>query len=189
MQEFRGQFSSEVLSPGNEMAIRQVTILFTDLKGSTRMYRELGDAPSYAAVREHFSQLRKIISDEGGAVVKTIGDAVMAAFTTPEAAIRAALEIQRLDDGLITKIGLHAGPAILVNANGLLDYFGRTVNLASRLQKHSVGGDVVLSEETMCPLITDAEREFFEAEVPDFNGCMRLIRLRPIAVDAISGPQ
>ena len=182
LQQFRDQFSSEVLAPGHEMSIRQVTILFTDLKGSTRMYRERGDAPSYAAVRSHFEFLYRVIAAGEGVVIKTIGDAVMAAFANPTAAIRAALDIQRIEDELITKIGLHTGPAILVNANGILDYFGRTVNLASRLQKHSLGGDVVLSEESMCPSIVDADIEPFEAEVPDIYGSMRLLRLRPMRV-------
>ena len=186
LQVFRDQFSSEVLAPGLEISVSQVCILFTDLKGSTRMYREKGDANSYATVREHFTRLKRCITNHQGAVVKTIGDAIMACFHDPKNAVLAALEIQSADDPLITKIGLHWGPAIVVNANDILDYFGRTVNLASRLQKQSVGGDIVISADLVSDAgVGDAIRAFgaqsieFTAEVPDIEGEMKLVRLIP----------
>jgi len=186
LQAFRDQFSSEVLAPGVEIGVGQVCILFTDLKGSTRMYREQGDALSYATVREHFTRLRRSIAAHEGAVVKTIGDAIMASFNDPGNAVRAALEIQSADDPLVTKIGLHWGPAIVVNANDILDYFGRTVNLASRLQKHSLGGDVILAAElALEPGVRQAISDFnpnireFCAEVPDIETEMKLVRLTP----------
>lgn len=186
LQSFRDQFSSEVLSPGIEIGVGRVCILFTDLKGSTRMYREHGDAASYATVREHFTRLKSIIAEHHGAIVKTIGDAIMASFHDPTNGVRAALAIQASDDPLVTKIGMHWGPAIVVNANDILDYFGRTVNLASRLQKHSLGGDVVLfsgllSDPGVSAAIdsSGAVLELFTAEVADIDSEMRLVRLRP----------
>ena len=186
LQAFRDQFSSEVLAPGVEIGVSQVCILFTDLKGSTRMYREQGDVSSYATVREHFKRLYGSIAKHQGAVVKTIGDAIMASFHDPKNAVRAALEIQSADDPLVTKIGLHWGPAIVVNANDILDYFGRTVNLASRLQKQSLGGDIVLSadlarESGVQQVISElgAQSTAFSAEVPDIEREMNLIRLVP----------
>jgi class 3 adenylate cyclase len=81
----------------------------------------------------------------------------MAAFADPAKAMRAAMAIQRRvaafnreqdgGDGIIIKLGLHAGPCIAVTLNERLDYFGSTVNLASRLQGESSGGDIVLSVE------------------------------------------
>jgi len=187
LQKFRDLFSSEVLSPGIEIGVGRVCILFTDLKGSTRMYREQGDASSYATVREHFSQLKTIISRNHGAIVKTIGDAIMASFHDPGNGLRAALEIQASDDPLVTKIGMHWGPAIVVNANEILDYFGRTVNLAARLQKHSLGGDVVvfsglLDDPGVSAVIAEAGAsvENFTAEVPDIEREMKLVRLTPL---------
>jgi class 3 adenylate cyclase len=150
LQAFRDSFSSEVLSPGAEMAVQQIALLFSDLKGSTAMYAERGDAPSYALVRDHFDFFREIIAAEGGAILKTMGDAVMAAFSDPAPAIRAALTAQRRAPnelrGLCVKIGVHAGPALAVNSNGALDYFGQVVNRAARVQAQSVGGDVVILE-------------------------------------------
>ncbi len=157
MQEFRDLFSSEVLAPGQEVGVASVTILFSDLAGSTAMYEQVGDAPAYGKVRRHFDYMTGHIAGNDGALVKTIGDAVMAVFSTPADGVRAALEIQRhlgefnasLPAGtapVIIKIGLHHGPAIAINANDLLDYFGRTVNIAARVQRESRGGDVLITE-------------------------------------------
>ncbi len=158
LQAFRDLFSGEVLRPGDEVAIAQVTLMFTDLKGSTALYERIGDAAAYRLVRDHFAFLAGEVRRAEGAIVKTIGDAVMAAFADPAAAIRAALAIQgrvarfnaeqgAKDDrgGITIKLGLHKGPCIAVTLNERLDYFGSTVNLAARLQGRSEGGDVVLS--------------------------------------------
>lgn len=154
LAEFRMLFSSEVLAPGVGLAIRNLTFLFSDLKNSTTMYDSIGDAPAYARVRDHFAVMSMIVAEQRGALVKTIGDAVMAVFPAAEDALEAAIAIQReFTAGEITrgnpalrvKLGLHRGPCIAVNANGLLDYFGSTVNIAARIQNESVGGDIVLS--------------------------------------------
>ncbi|EWY39292.1 hypothetical protein N825_07775 [Skermanella stibiiresistens SB22] len=147
LQAFRDMFSDEVLRPGDEVAIGTVTLMFTDLKGSTALYGKVGDASAYHMVREHFADLAKAVRENDGAVVKTIGDAVMAAFADPAQAIQAALAIQAAPrDGLVIKMGLHAGPCVAVTLNGRLDYFGSVVNLAARLEGQSLGGDIVLSE-------------------------------------------
>lgn len=160
LQAFRELFADATLRPGDEAGVGQVTILFTDLRGSTALYEQIGDAAAFNLVREHFAVLGKAVRDANGAVVKTIGDAVMAAFADPADAVRAALAIRTdvaaldrrllaergLSDGaLVVKIGLHTGPSIAVNLNDRLDYFGTTVNMAARLQGQSQGGDIVLS--------------------------------------------
>jgi class 3 adenylate cyclase len=154
IQAFRDLFSDRVLRPGDEIAVQRIALMFTDLRGSTALYEAVGDAAAYSLVREHFSLLAAIVRRHDGAVVKTIGDAVMAAFHLPEDALEAALEIQRevagLNEGdgdgpIVIKLGLHTGPCIAVTLNDRLDYFGTMVNLAARLQGESVGGDIVLS--------------------------------------------
>ncbi|MEH6938158.1 adenylate/guanylate cyclase domain-containing protein [Bacillus sp. JJ664] len=155
MQEFRDLFSEEILSPGQRVGIENVTILFSDLQGSTSLYESLGDANAYSQVREHFDYLSKWIKKNSGSVVKTIGDAVMAIFYVPEDGVNAALQIQKhiselRENGkehITLKIGLYSGPAIAVNSNDRLDYFGRTVNIAARIQGQSIGNDIVLSKE------------------------------------------
>lgn len=152
LQSFRDLFASEALRPGEQISVGTLTVLFTDLKDSTRLYREIGDATAFGRVMNHFDVLKQTIAAEDGALVKTIGDAVMAVFRRPASALRAMLEAQeRLanpPDGLLPltlKAGLHTGPCIAVTLNDRLDYFGSTVNLAARLEGQSTGGDVVIS--------------------------------------------
>ena len=94
-------------------------------------------------MRAHFHALLEIISSEKGAVVKTIGDAVMATFVRPEHAIVAglrmraamdALNAERSRNDLVVKIGIHEGPCLAVMLNERQDYFGQTVNIAARVQ-------------------------------------------------------
>ncbi|MEO3427271.1 adenylate/guanylate cyclase domain-containing protein [Pelagibius sp. CAU 1746] len=154
LQAFRDLFSDQVLRPGDEVAVARVALLFTDLKRSTDLYGSIGDAAAYHLVRDHFAFLGAIVRRHNGALVKTIGDAIMAAFAAPGDALAAALDIQRELAGfnksearaLAIKVGLHEGPCIAVTLNGRLDYFGTTVNMAARLQGQSDGGDIVLSE-------------------------------------------
>ena len=180
LHAFRRHFGSELLAPGSALDVRQIGILFTDIKGSTRMYEERGDAPSYAAVREHFAALTEAIEAQGGAVVKTIGDAVMAAFPDPADAVRAAIAIQSRPQTLTVKLGVHAGPALAVGANGALDYFGHTVNVASRIQQESLGGDVVLTQELAvrcADLLDGLERETLTAAPRGAGEPLPLVRL------------
>jgi class 3 adenylate cyclase len=182
LQAFRDLFSDEVLRPGDEVAIRRVTLLFSDLRGSTALYDAVGDAAAYRLVREHFAWLAGIVREHEGAVVKTIGDAVMAAFHDPLAGLRAAIAMQERISAfnevsrapLVLKLGLHEGPCIAVTLNDRLDYFGSTVNLAARLQGESRGGDVVLSESLAADPGADA---LLLARVPE----RETARLRGIA--------
>jgi class 3 adenylate cyclase len=136
--------------------VKDVTILFTDLKSSTQLYQQVGDLNAYALVREHYGILDKAVLDAHGAVVKTIGDAIMAAFTQPVQAVAAGLEMLRNlrplnkdshHGELILKIGIHRGAAISVTLNGRIDYFGQTVNITSRVQGSAGGNEIYLTEE------------------------------------------
>ena len=167
LQCFRDLFNEATLRPGDEAGVQSVALMFTDLKGSTELYEKVGDAAAFNLVREHFAFLGRVVRESNGAIVKTIGDAVMAAFGDPADAVRAALAIQHqvtafnadhpLARGaskeggapaaaIVIKLGLHKGSCIVVNLNERLDYFGSAVNLAARLQGTSEGGDIVLSE-------------------------------------------
>ncbi len=169
LQAFRDLFSDQVLRPGDEVEVRRIALLFSDLAGSTALYDRIGDAPAYHLVRDHFAFLGRLVREHDGAVVKTIGDAVMAAFHQPTDALSAALAIQakvaefnesHQATPIVIKLGLHEGPCIAVTLNDRLDYFGSTVNLAARLQGESWGGDIVLSEAmaedgSVAPLLAD----------------------------------
>lgn len=152
LQMFRDLFASEALRPGEQISVGTLTVLFTDLRNSTQLYREIGDATAFGRVMNHFDVLKRVIAEEDGAVVKTIGDAVMAVFRRPSAALRAMLSAQELlaappagNEPLTLKAGVHTGPCIAVTLNDRLDYFGSTVNLAARLESLSTGNDVIIS--------------------------------------------
>jgi class 3 adenylate cyclase len=152
LQVFRDLFAAEVVRPGEEISIGSVTLMFTDLCDSTRLYRRIGDASAFGRVREHFAVLEKEIAGEGGAIVKTMGDAVMATFRHPIDALRAVwkaqTEIAKYGEPMLwLKVGLHKGPCIVVNLNDRLDYFGSTVNITARLPGFSKGGELIFSEE------------------------------------------
>ncbi|MCB0100582.1 MAG: hypothetical protein H6635_17025 [Anaerolineales bacterium] len=152
LQVFRDLFSSEVLRTGEEISVGSLTLLFTDLRNSTKLYQEIGDAPAFGKVREHFDILEEVVAREDGAVVKTMGDAVMAAFRRPVSAVQAIWNVQkeltaRGVPPLSIKVGIHHGPCIVVNLNDRLDYFGSTVNVAARLPHFSSGGELILSAD------------------------------------------
>jgi class 3 adenylate cyclase len=142
-QTFRDIYRTDTLDVDQRLKITSMTFLFTDLKGSTALYERVGDLVAYDIVRQHFGLLLEIVASEAGAVVKTIGDAVMATFPTPDRALAAALRIReamrtfnsgRSSDELLVKIGIHEGPCLAVTLNDRQDYFGQTVNMASRVQ-------------------------------------------------------
>ncbi|GIW52687.1 MAG: hypothetical protein KatS3mg081_2042 [Gemmatimonadales bacterium] len=197
LQEFRDLFSREVLEAGEFVGVGSVTVAFTDLRGSTRLYREIGDAPAFGIVMAHFERLESAVAQHHGSVVKTIGDAVMAVFRRPSDALRALrcawTELLELDPPLILKVGLHHAPCIAVNLNERLDYFGTTVNLAARLGDLSTGADAVLSEAVLQdPEVRrllrqwGASIEWFEAEVRGFERPLRCARIRWPGADRLA---
>src|SRR6267142_2364513 len=137
-QTFRDIYRTDTIDVDQRLNITSLTFLFTDLKGSTELYQRVGDLVAYDLVRAHFRVLNEIVAAEGGAVVKTIGDAVMATFPTPDRAMSAALKmreaLKELKGDLLLKIGIHEGPCLAVSLNDRQDYFGRTVNIAARVQ-------------------------------------------------------
>ena len=142
-QTFRDIYRTDTLDVDQRLKITSLTFLFTDLKGSTALYERVGDLVAYDLVRQHFHVLYDVVAAEAGAVVKTIGDAVMATFSTPDRALAAALRMreemtrinaERGNEDLLLKIGIHEGPCLAVTLNNSQDYFGRTVNMAARVQ-------------------------------------------------------
>lgn len=154
MPVFRELCPEQVLRLGDEVEIGRVALLFSDLKGSTELYERIGDSAAYAMVREHFAVLSETIREHHGVLVKTMGDAVMAAFYEPADAARAGLAIAARMTAynaahpatqISLKLGLHAGRCIAVTTGGALDYFGGAVNLTARLEAQSEGDDIVIS--------------------------------------------
>lgn len=159
VQDFRDLFNSEMLRPGQHVAVRHIALLFSSLEASTELYQELGDAAAYTLITRHFDFIRDHVARAHGTIVKTIGDGTMCAFQRLEDAVEAAITIQQelllwceaeqIDPPLTLKLGLHHGPVITTTANDRLDYLGRTANVAAWLRDESRGGDVVLLPETL----------------------------------------
>ncbi|MCP4617907.1 MAG: adenylate/guanylate cyclase domain-containing protein [Bradyrhizobium sp.] len=154
-QTFRDLYKADNLSTDQRLKITSLTFLFTDLKGSTALYERVGDLVAFDLVRAHFRALLEIIAAQRGAVVKTIGDAVMATFIRPEHALEAGLRMRaamkelnksRGTEDLIVKIGLHEGPCLAVMLNERQDYFGQTVNVAARVQSLSTNQEIHVTQ-------------------------------------------
>lgn len=202
LQEFRDLYPRAAVAAGEQIQVRRLAFLFSDLKGSTAFYERLGDGPAYSDVRRHFDLLRKCIAGRGGGVVKTIGDAVMGVFDSPAAAVAAALDIQRqmpslnVDRGgrdpLLVKLGVHAGPCVAVNANDWLDYFGTTVNMAARIQAQADACEVVvpaalLDDPEVAAAAAGVEQSPYTASLAGLSGTFQLCRLRPLQTPDPSG--
>lgn len=181
LQTFRDLFANEALGAGEQFSVGSLTLVFTDLKRSTEMYREIGDAPAFGRVLNHFDVLRKAVYDEEGAVVKTMGDAIMAVFRRPIHALRAMRVAQQAlanppagTAPLLLKVGIHTGTCIAVNLNNRLDYFGTTVNVTARIAGVSDGTDILVSDAVW----SDAEVEKWVCRQTDFHATPFETRLR-----------
>ena len=183
-QAFRDLFRSEVIRGSEGIGVKDITLLFTDVKGSTALYDRIGDLNAFALVQQHFERLQDITTRFRGAIIKTIGDAVMAAFLNPADAVAAALamraDISEFNHGqpdrqLVLKIGIHKGPAIAVTLNERLDYFGQTVNVAARIQ-HLAGADEIYVSE-------DVYDDTVEAALKAFRVEAKVARLRGVEQD------
>ena len=157
-QTFRDLYRTDTLAIGQRLKILSLTFLFSDLKDSTELYDKVGDLVAFDLVNEHFRLLQEIIASERGAVVKTIGDAVMATFETPDRAIAAAIRMreamsdlgaERQHQSLRLKMGIHEGSCLAVTLNGQQDYFGQTVNVASRVQGLAASRSIVVTEQVL----------------------------------------
>ena len=157
-QTFRDLYRTDTLAIGQRLKILSLTFLFSDLKDSTELYENVGDLVAFDLVNEHFRLLQEIIASERGAVVKTIGDAVMATFETPDRAIAAAIRMreamsdlgaERQHQSLRLKMGIHEGSCLAVTLNGQQDYFGQTVNIASRVQGLAASRSIVVTEQVV----------------------------------------
>ncbi|MBR0937540.1 adenylate/guanylate cyclase domain-containing protein [Bradyrhizobium jicamae] len=157
-QTFRDLYRTDTLAIGQRLKILSLTFLFSDLKDSTALYDRVGDLVAFDLVNEHFRLLQEIIASERGAIVKTIGDAVMATFETPDRAIAAAIRMReamsdlgadREHQSLRLKMGIHEGSCLAVTLNGQQDYFGQTVNVASRVQGLAASRSIVVTESVV----------------------------------------
>lgn len=190
-QTFRDLFRTEIVQGNEGIGIKDITILFTDLKGSTALYDRIGDLKAFSLVQQHFESLGKVANNHSGAILKTIGDAVMATFLNPLDAVKGALsmheEIERFNQEhgereLILKIGIHKGAAIAVTLNDRLDYFGQMVNISARVQKLSDADEIHITEEVYTypgvrELLNGLEINIRKAKLKGIKEEMRVYRI------------
>ena len=197
-QTYLDLFSAETIVAGEGLAVRRLALLFTDLRGSTALYERIGDLKAFDLVRQHFGYLRACIGRNSGALVKTIGDAVMASFVDPADALRAALEmrteIARFNaeaggDLIGLKVGLHSGACLAVTLNDRLDYFGQTVNIASRVQGRADAGEIVVTDDVLAhegaaELVDGLPIASESVELRGVAGETQIHRIRGVSVEA-----
>ncbi|MGZ4827913.1 MAG: adenylate/guanylate cyclase domain-containing protein [Terriglobales bacterium] len=142
---------------------RNITVLFTDIKGSTSYFEKFGDAAGLLMVFQVNALLAKCVEGHGGRVIKTIGDAIMAAFDDPTEAVAAAIEMQEgitADSAakpeahrITVRIGINRGMGF-VKSN---DVFGDVVNVASRVEG-AAGPEQILISDTLQRALGAASR-------------------------------
>lgn len=200
-QTFLDLFASETIVAAEGLEVKSLALLFTDIQGSTAMYERVGDMKAFDFVRLHFGFLRESISQNAGALVKTIGDAVMASFHDPLDALRSALDMHARiadfnaeagDELIRLKVGVHTGTCLAVTLNGRLDYFGQTVNLAARVQALSQGNDIVLTDEMLRvagvrELLAGYAVEARAVELKGIQGAVRVHRVSATRAGAARG--
>jgi class 3 adenylate cyclase len=203
LPEFRDLFSSEVLAPGLQLGVSRLCFLFTDLTGSTALYQRVGQARAFRIVQDQFTILAEVVSEHRGAIVKTIGDAIMATFSDPADALAAGLAMQReihrldlrgeADPANLVRVGIHHGPCVAVTLNDRLDYFGTTVNIASRVEHEARGGQVTATADVCDSAEVQAllarEKVGVETAMVHLRGIddpVRIYRLSLPSIDSLS---
>ena len=142
------------------MSETEHTFLFCDLVGFTALAEAEGDERAAAVAAALQSRVRESTAEEGGEVVKRMGDAAMVRCSDAAAAVRLALRlVEKVDMDRVlppVRVGIHSGPAVAHEG----DWFGRAVNVASRLCHVAAGGEVLVSECTL-----DRARELRRVEI------------------------
>lgn len=193
-QVFRSLFPGEVLPVNDPQPIGKLTLMVSKITHSTSLFLSQGDLETYFLLREYHTFFQNIIAQYGGAIIKSFGDHITSAFTDPVQATKAALAVQEefgtfnatLSDSekLSIQLGVHYGPCYAVNFNNVLDYFGKTVNLAWCIQEASKGNDVVFSRALWkMPKVREllefnsTKLESFHYVIPDLDKKVELFRI------------
>lgn len=153
--------------------VAQAAVLFADVSGSTKLYETAGDQVAKAAIDECVRIMREKTEGAKGRVIKTIGDEVMSAFPSADAAADAAIQMQEAINELKpvgnTKIGIRIGfnqGPIVIQADG--DIFGDAVNVAARLSHVAVKGQIITARDTvmqMQPMLKSATRKITAIQI------------------------
>jgi len=153
MSEHFEKKSEKSISSHIKSSRKEITILFTDIEGSTEYWDKSGDIEGRLMVDRHNRLLFPIVNKFNGTIIKTIGDAIMASFKKPEKALKAAIAMQQILEkertgndafNLKVRIGIHTGEAIVEKS----DVYGDVVNVAARIESKADANEILLSYST-----------------------------------------
>lgn len=158
-QAFREAFPDEHPPAEHPFPIKDLTILVSDIAGSSAICKNLGDHEAFLQFAKILQEQANVIGQHEGSVAKVSGDAIFACFPRPELALQAALTIRSqvalylsLSQGAIEtelKMGIHKGPCLAVNLANLFDIFGATVCATSGLMNICQPGQLLATEAVM----------------------------------------
>jgi class 3 adenylate cyclase len=145
-----------------------VTIMFTDLCGSTELLARIGEPEWLQTLRDHNALVHERVKQHGGAEVKFLGDGWMVVFASPLDALRCAVELQialhayaqqHPDRALQVRVGVHTGEAVKEGA----DFLGKDVVVASRLSDAAGPGEILASGTVRCAAGANGQGPRFDA--------------------------
>jgi adenylate cyclase len=155
-----------------------MTLMFTDVEGSTAHARDLGDRAFTTLMQDHAALVADVASRAGGQLIKTVGDGALLAFSSARAAVGSAVEIQRKSTSAqvpyAIRIGLHAGDVVRTPS----DVMGFAVNKAARVTSAADGGQIVVSSVVRELVGSDPAYRFgapFTAELKGIEGVHELV--------------
>jgi class 3 adenylate cyclase len=148
------------------------TVLFADLRGSTSLYESLGNAEAASVVTHSVNVVGRIIEGHGGRVIKTLGDGLMAVFSEPLPAVRAAEEVHESLERVtgaarpsrrpVMRVQIAAAHGEVIEVAG--DCFGDAVNVAARLLDHAGDNETLVTAQTRAPLPPEVRERFRRLE-------------------------
>lgn len=173
---FRKLFPGQRFSEDNPIATETMTFLTTGINNVDQLYASLGDSDAYASIHRLHGEVTNIVCGASGTVVKTMGEQLLAAFSSRDSAVIAAFRIREHLGGsgnhdVVLGIGIHCGPTLVTTQNHQLDYFGGTVRAAGGLPDHA-GGDTLVTESVYAdPSVTGhLDRTNDRIEIIDLPG-------------------
>lgn len=158
----------------------KLTILFSDIEGSTALNERMGDRAWVRLLSRHDRLVQHCVKAHSGHIVKSQGDGYMVAFAQPAQAVRCSADLQRAlrrqSDGIKVRIGIHSGRSVLRGD----DLFGRNVAMAARVAAQADGGQILVSESVRSAVADQDDIGFDDGqdvELKGFSGTHRLYAL------------
>lgn len=144
---FRELFPGEVLSSDQIVSVAHITVMRVKIHGSQLLYESLGDGPAFSQIRALLDLVLRIVKANRGAVVKTVGEGVLASFSDPKSAVLSAIELiqSKSNDDLQVSVAIHSGAAMVATVDERIDYFGKTLKALDQLSEAASSQSIALT--------------------------------------------